>query len=243
VDQRTRLRSYVSGGHRQVAGWLAQRSAAMIAALAIHQHNRRLSGAVGEIGVHHGRLFILLALAAEPTEKLFAIDVFEQQELNKDQSGSGDRDIFYANLRNNGLVPEAMTIITASSLDVTGSQLKDQVGEVRMLSIDGGHTEECILNDLAIADDVLADHGIIIMDDVFNSTWPSVASGYARYLLASPQTVPFASAPNKVFACRPEYVESYRQFLRKTFAKIHDRTDAFFGFPMDCYGMWNRRAA
>jgi hypothetical protein len=233
----------VAGGHRQIDGWLDQRSAAMIAALAVHQQKRELHGAVGEIGVHHGRLFILLALAAAAEETMFAIDVFEQQELNADQSGLGNRDIFYRNLRKNGLDPDTMDIITASSLDVTGRQLRDRVGPVRMLSIDGGHTEECVINDLAIADEVLADHGIIIMDDVFNSTWPSVVSGYARYLLASPATIPFASAPNKVFACRAPFVETYQAMLRKAFPRIHDRSDTFFGFPMDCYGMWPVRRA
>ena len=110
------------------------------------------------------------------------------------------------------------------------------------MSIDGGHTEQCVINDLAIADAALADHGIIVVDDVFNSTWPAVVSGYARYLLDKPQMIPFASAPNKVFACRAPFVERYRAVLRKAYARIYDRSDAFFGFPVDGYGMWTQPA-
>ena len=234
------LRSYVAGGHTKVQGWLDRRSAAMIATLAVQQRRQGLQGAVGEIGVHHGKLFILLALAAAQEETCFAIDVFEQQQLNLDGSGFGNREIFYRNLRAHGLDPDDMEIMTASSLDVSGAQLKQRVGEIRLLSIDGGHTEECVINDLAIADAALAEHGIIIVDDVFNSTWPAVVSGYARYLLDKPRTIPFASAPNKVFACRAPYVERYRALLRKAYARIYDRSDVFFGFPMDGYGMWTQ---
>ena len=49
-----------------------------------------IAGHVAEIGVHHGRSFILLALLARAGEKAVAIDVFEQQELNVDRSGRGD---------------------------------------------------------------------------------------------------------------------------------------------------------
>jgi hypothetical protein len=232
------LPTYLSGAHRQVDGWLDQHSANMIAGLSLYQRRMGLEGAIGEIGVHHGRLFILLALSAAPEETAFALDVFEHQELNVDQSGSGNRDMFYSHLRRNGLRPEDLTIITASSLDVSGEQLRERVGAIRMMSIDGGHTEECVLNDLGMADEALADHGIIIMDDVFNSTWPSVVSAYARYLLGNPATIPFASSPNKVYACRPDYVERYRGFLRRAFGRLYDRSDHFFGFEMDGYGMW-----
>jgi hypothetical protein len=234
------IRSYVRGGHKQIQGWLDHRSAVMIAALGTAQHKLGLKGAVGEIGVHHGRLFILLALTAAEDEKIFALDLFENQSLNLDESGRGDRDILTANLRKNGLDPRRMDIITANSLDVSGEELLERVGPVRLLSIDGGHTEECVLNDLAIADRVLAPHGVIIMDDVFNSTWPAVVTGYAKYLLATPQTVPFASAPNKVFACRPELAGQYRSVFRNAFKRYYDRSDQFFGFDMDCYGMWAR---
>ncbi len=232
------LRRYVGGGQEAVEGWLDRRSARMIAGLALHQRERGLAGAVGEIGVHHGRLFILLALASGEGETCFALDVFERQDLNVDRSGRGNREIFSTNLRRHGLDPATIEIITASSLDVSGQALRKRVGPIRLMSIDGGHTEECVLNDLAIADITLADHGVVIMDDVFNSTWPAVVSGYARYLLDDPATIPFASAPNKVFACRAPFVDRYRAFFRSRFPRLYDRSDRFFGFEMDGYGMW-----
>jgi len=242
LDRLETLRRYVDGGHDAVEGWLKPRSAAMIAALSMLQRRRGLRGAVGEIGVHHGKLFILLALSADGGETAFAIDIFEQQELNLGESGRGDREAFYRNLRAHGIDPDSLHIVTASSLDVSGAELRKAIGPARLLSIDGGHTEECIRNDLAIADALLADHGVVILDDVFNATWPSVVTGYARYLMAqSPATVPFATSPNKVYACRAPFVERYRGFFRRGFPKLFDRSDRFFDFDVDCYGVWAKQ--
>jgi len=53
-----------------------------------------IRGSLGEIGVHHGLLFIVLALSSGPDEQLFAVDVFGRQDLNIDKSGKGSRTWF-----------------------------------------------------------------------------------------------------------------------------------------------------
>ena len=88
-----RLSSYLKSGE-EVHGWLNQYSAAFIADLSMLQAASGITGAVGEIGVHMGRLFILLKLTAMPTERSFAIDVFGDQHKNEDHSGLGDREHF-----------------------------------------------------------------------------------------------------------------------------------------------------
>ena len=53
-----------------------------------------IEGAIGEIGVHHGKFFVGLAHLAMNHEKLWACDVFEDQALNMGGSGFGDRACF-----------------------------------------------------------------------------------------------------------------------------------------------------
>ncbi|MFO0864728.1 MAG: class I SAM-dependent methyltransferase [Gemmataceae bacterium] len=235
------LAAYLGGGHRKVEGWLDEHSARMIAGLSLFQQHQRLSGSVGEIGVHHGRLFIILGLTRDAHEQLFAIDVFEKQELNLDRSGNGSRAHFLENLRGHGVSPESVTMLTGDSREIQGNHLRSQVGPVRLMSIDGGHTEECVRHDLQLAEEVIADHGVLILDDVFNSTWPAVVTAYARHLAEQPRTVPFATSPNKVYACRPAFVAIYQTFLRQAFGRIFDRSDRFFDFGIDGYGMWPKR--
>ena len=89
VRQR-QLQRYLSDGLGQVEGWLDPRSAKVIAALGEYQTAQGIRGAVGEIGVHHGKLLVLLDLIKAKGEISFAVDLFDDQQLNVDQSGLGD---------------------------------------------------------------------------------------------------------------------------------------------------------
>ena len=55
----------------------------LICRLGEAQREMGLAGHIAEIGVHHGRSFILLALLARASEKAVAIDVFEQQKSER----------------------------------------------------------------------------------------------------------------------------------------------------------------
>lgn len=53
------------------------------------QHHLGLFGAVGEVGVHHGKFFMPIAGYALRSEPAVAMDLFEDQSANFDQSGEG----------------------------------------------------------------------------------------------------------------------------------------------------------
>lgn len=89
-------------GLRSVRGWLNPYNAEFIVARSNIQRRAGFVRSVGEIGVHHGKLFILLLLTAAENERALAIDVFENQHLNTDRSGAGDRDAFLSNVRRVG---------------------------------------------------------------------------------------------------------------------------------------------
>jgi len=62
-------------------------------------HARRgVVGALVEVGVYHGKSFVPLALLRRPGELCLAIDCFERQEHNRDESGEGDRAAFEKNV-------------------------------------------------------------------------------------------------------------------------------------------------
>lgn len=216
---------YISRQMRGVEGWLHPLTAQVIAALGEHQTVIGVSGAVGEIGVHHGKLWLVLDHVATPNEARFAIDVFESQEINADSFGLGDLKIFQENRKRFGRT-EPVEIITSSSLDVTPDDLLARVGPVRLFSVDGGHTAECTLNDLRLADSVLCDNGIVALDDVFNEHWPGVMTGFAQYMLGSGRLVPICITPGKVILARSG---SFGDFIAKNFMAEIFKTHDFFG--------------
>jgi Methyltransferase domain len=220
----------------QVHGWLEAFSAEAIRFLAELQNDRGIEGAVGEIGVHHGKLFLILYLSLHRGQRALALDVFGLQQLNVDSSGHGDKDRFLRNVTDHAGSAAHIVLIEDSSLSVTSARLLEACGRFRMLSIDGGHTEECTINDLRLAEEVLAPEGLAILDDVFNEHWPDVGTGLARHLLSGRHhLVPFLITPNKVFLCREEWADEYRKALREGCPSNLYKTAKMFGAVVDIY--------
>jgi hypothetical protein len=89
-----------------------------------------------------------------------------------------------------------------------------------LFSVDGGHTYECALSDLQLADAVLAERGVVILDDFFNELWPEVAMGAMAFLRSSGARLqPFAISPGKVYFCRPGQQAFFHEILGKQFSR------------------------
>ena len=232
------LDRYIRSGHKQVHGWLEPFSARYIGELARLQRESGISGASTEIGVHHGRLFILLHLAGSRHKDL-AIDVFDDQHLNVDRSGHGDRSRFIDNVIRWGGNPAAIDILQKSSLSVSEDEILARVGRTVLFSIDGGHTEECAFHDLKLADAVLHPQGVVILDDFFNESWPEVCVGAMKYFgNLSTRLRPFALTAGKMYLCTDENNAFYRNHMRIRFSRReYDKEANMFGSPVQLMGM------
>ncbi len=233
------LAAYLSRGITRVDGWFTPLDAQMVAALALGQIASGVTGAVGEIGVHHGRMFLLMALTLAPGERAFAIDLFADQDNNIDRSGHGDEAIFRANLARHAIAPDRVAIFARSSLEITWPEVAAVVGpRTRLFSVDGGHTAEIVANDMAIAANSLAEGGIIVADDYFNRDFPGVSEGISRFLIAHRgEIVPFALGDGRLFLCHPDWAARYRDILAQSpAARLFHRVAAMFGGEVAIHG-------
>jgi hypothetical protein len=196
-----RLREYAFGGVESVSGWLGLDAVSLIVALAIWQEHNGIRGDVAEIGVHHGKLFCLLKNCCRSDELAYAVDVFEDQHLNVDRSGKGDRAIFDAHVAahtdgNNVIVHQGDSLALSD---------RDFRGGVRLFSIDGSHTAGHTESDLRTAARCLAPGGVIILDDFYNAGWPGVQEGFHRFMAGmSSRFAVFAYNGTKALICRTE---------------------------------------
>ena len=239
------LQDYLERGIGSVEGWLWPTTASMIAELLVRQVSATVRGDVCEIGVHHGRLFLILANAVVAGERAVAVDVFDAQDKNLDASGAGDRNILEQHIA--VYAPGARCeIIQESSLDL------EQAGfcssRFRFMSIDGGHTATVVVNDLRLAERTLLPTGIVALDDVLNHAWPGVVTGLSRYLIEGGTLVPFAIIPNKLLLAA-DHAAAMRGkgFLRRHFPLAFSKADVeFLGGIVDCYvdhPYYNREAS
>lgn len=204
-------------GHRFVSGWLEPGVLTILRVLDSAQRSKNISGAVAEIGVHHGKLFVGLSLLQRNDEYSVAIDLFGDQVLNIDGSGKGDLAAFQNNVRRWA----SLERVVIHQGDSTGLQV-DRLSklartDIRFFSVDGGHTDSVVLSDMKLAEATASSGGIVIADDVFNQYWPGVVTGTLRYLNEGGALVPFAIGFNKVFFSFPKYAGYYGSVLREHF--------------------------
>lgn len=230
------LSLYLEDGIDQVDGWLNRMSAIVIAHLSASQVRSQLRGDVCEIGVHHGKLFLVLANTTADDEVAHAVDVFGDQHKNLDHSGLGDRGVFEQNVKK--YAPYAnVNIIQESSLDLDGTGFMDR--RFRMVSIDGGHTAQITLNDLQVIERCLIPGGIVIIDDVLNPHWLGVVTGVSDYFRLGGKLVPFAGSSNKIYLTTDSAsADAYRENLAKAFPLANERKSGieFFTGSIDYYG-------
>ena len=194
------------GATRDVEGWFFPIDAYLFAILDEIQKEEGIAGDLFEIGVHHGKTAIFLARMASGGEHVGVCDVFEQQELNRDRSGEGNREIFQRHLRAHASL-DLVRVFAKLSADLTTS---DTTTRCRFFHIDGGHRPEDVMGDLHTALRALLPEGVVAVDDVFNPSWPGVSEGFYRFL-GSGAFVPIAIGGNKVLLTRPDAAPRYER--------------------------------
>lgn len=201
--------------------------------LSAEQREANVRGGVAEIGVHHGRLFILLYLLGTTDEPALAIDLFSHQELNGDHSGAGDLNRFKKNLARHAGT-HRLVIYEGDSVKLDHQQFIEKGrGRLRMISIDGGHSPEITAHDLSISEGALANGGVIILDDCFNESWPGVVDGVTRFFSSPRSIVPFGIGAGKTFFCHQAFAPRYATALRAIDPKAVTRE--FLGSRVTCF--------
>lgn len=197
------LDRYVADGSQTVEGWVEPDIWSLVATLHVLQTELKVAGPALEIGVHHGKFLLGLEQLIDQGEKVIGIDIFGNQHLNVDASGSGDRAAFDANVAKFAAHPGRVLAWSADSLALDAGEVLHAASDhrFRLISIDGGHTPEHTLSDLGLAEQVLAPGGLVFLDDYYNADWPGVHEGFIRYLWTAPRLVPLASYANKMILC------------------------------------------
>ncbi len=214
----------------EVHGWVGDRIPHILKFVRELHTADNVTGDILEIGVHHGKLFFLLAAASRDDEHCVAVDLFEDQQKNLDHSGKGSLSIFSQHLEK--LFPEyasRVTAISADSMSLTPVTAREKLGVtgVRLMSVDGGHTIAHVVNDMHIAQELLVPGGVVLLDDFMGVHWPTVTEGFYRYMqVANRRLAPFLIFQNKLFLTtfseQPATLTKLRSYLDRTLpTEIH----------------------
>jgi hypothetical protein len=220
------LSRYVQYQRNEVEGWLSRIDAEIILAVQHAQNESNLIGSAVEIGLHHGKSFIALCMGLRDGEVAYGIDLFENQDLNLDHSGRGNALLLEKNLLRFGISRDRIFLDARASEQVTPTDILSTAGPARIFSIDGGHWQDVVINDLRLAESVMADCGVIALDDFHRSEWPEVSAGYFSWRQdRNRDIVPFAIGFNKLYLCLRDKGPFYQaallssEFLQKFLVK------------------------
>lgn len=234
---------YVRYGHYKVEGWLTDGCTSIITKIAQAQKLFDIKGHVCEIGVYQGKLFILLYLLTRHNENAVAIDIFEKSDLNIDLK-TLNIDVNSVKLEQNTLIKNVeafaknthkLRVIAENSTKISSDDIKNSVGgEVRLFSVDGGHSAFVTRNDLKIACKSICEGGVILLDDYFNPFWPGVSEGTNQFFFYDNEfgIVPFAIGGNKVFLTNSSYANKYIEYLWEW---MDCKQDELFGHRVICF--------
>jgi hypothetical protein len=195
---------------RDIGGWLSPSAASLLGLLDEIQQIHGVQGDMFEIGVHHGRSAVLFCAFARDDEAVGACDLFGDQHQNLSASGSGDREIFEANVKRIRPGFDRLRVFAMRSSDLS----KSDIGAPhRLFHIDGGHLHEEALNDLRLAAEVLHPGGAIVLDDPFRPEWPGVTEAILQFLSEDQDFVPLVLGFNKLVLVRREARAAYDAVL------------------------------
>jgi hypothetical protein len=208
-----------------------------LSSLEVLQQRAGIRGDVCEIGVHHGKSYLSMAIGLPAGESGVAIDVFGDQDANLDNSGKGDQEAFEGHLTRLG-IRAATEVIAASSLVLEERGFLAKGRRFRLFSVDGGHTADVARNDLELAERTIVDDGIVVLDDVLNRHWLGVISGLFDYWNKGGTLVPAFLIPDRLVLARSEeQADRYRALMDEHFAKTREKAGVPIGPGLvDVYG-------
>jgi hypothetical protein len=205
------LRKYLNHKIDNISGWLDPIDAEIIAALSTFQQDRNINGDMLEIGVHHGRLFFVLALSMNGSERALAVDLFEDDPNNSKKHRGRDL-AFFKHVKALD-ISERVSSIKANTLKLSKDDIASNIKKARIISVDAGHLHDEVLNDLYLAKSALADNGVIVADDYFNYNWPGVTTAVNHFIENNPEFEPFLITNGKLYICRYPDVQTYKDFV------------------------------
>ena len=213
---------YIAEGYDTVRGMSSRFAATICGHIIRRQSELGITGHIAEIGTFEGRFFIAMALGLAPGEHALGIDTFNWPN-------QGLLDLFHSHCARHGLARERYTAIKANVRDLTAGDIQTTLGgPIRFWHLDGDHSREQLLADLALAESTLHSQGIICLDDMLHPGYPLLVVAVHEWLEQHPDWRVLCVidredivAAAKFLLCHKDVVPLFEQDLMDTFKAQH----------------------
>lgn len=213
--------------HDAMVGSFSPRAASVWDALLQRQSDAGLRGNTMEIGVRQGKSAGLLLMHTEAESEIcLLVDETEQRE-------SLDRAL---ELLDCPPGPHLECLGLSADALATTDVVKDGALSFRWIHLSGDHSGTDVCRSLDLADQLLAERGVVCLDGFFSSRYPQITETVFKYLATYPHRFAmFLVGFNKGFLARPMRVHEYLEFSVHEMGPILEAS----GFPASiCKTTW-----
>lgn len=178
------------------------------------------------------------------------IDLFADQAFNLDQAGIGQLDVFQANIAAHAPDPKAFDIVSGDSTKFHNEHLFSEFiakyQAFKIFSVDGCHTAQHTMAEFDFGARILANGGLLVIDDYGNPGWAGVVDGTSRYFAGrnirlAPLFVGFNKLVCTTISHQPLYFEAVTEWTKTSSATTrYDwiKTLNLFGYPIHHFGLF-----
>lgn len=186
-----------------IEGMLSPFSMAAMDSLLAFQADHHIRGDMVELGVFHGKSAAILAHRLAQNESLHLYDIanyFNRNALSK--------------------IGANLSFHIGSTLDLRTSHFRDRKRAIRFCHIDASHMFEPTLHEMALADYMLAEDGILCLDDYTNLNYSQILAATFKYLFTrSTDLTMFMVTDEKAYLCRRKMFPKYAGFVLDSMIK------------------------
>ncbi len=187
-----------------LAGWFYPQSAAIWDILLGYQEANQIIGNLLEIGVFQGKSAAMAALHSHGDETCVFVDPMPLEAVRQ-------------HLEQIAPNAKCQYIQEMSQYLPRHSFVREAARDFRWIHIDGEHSAQAVYNDLAIAEVLLSDRGIVVIDDFFSACYPQITQATFRFLEANPgRLMLMLCGYNKGYLCRPRAAREYLVFMKSS---------------------------
>ncbi|MFN4142964.1 class I SAM-dependent methyltransferase [Aestuariivirga sp.] len=160
---------------RPVEGWFTDEAAAIWDCLLTYQRSAGVSGNLLEIGVWKGKSALLSVIHAQPNDIQLLVDPLDLKEA-------------LSHIRRTRPNAKVDVFRGISRHLRKHSEYRNMLSSFRWIHIDGRHSAQDVDVDLRLADDLLSDDGIVVLDDFFTPNYPQVTQAVFHYMFLNPSS-------------------------------------------------------
>ena len=187
---------------RSVEGWFIDAAAATWDCLLDFQQTSKIAGNLLEIGVWNGKSALMSVLHAGAGEIQLLVDPRDMQQA-------------LANIQQLRAEATIDAFHRPSRALFKHPEYRNMLSSFRWIHIDGKHTAQDVSVDLRLADELLNDMGMVVLDDFFHEGYPQVTQAVYQYLFTHPHSFSLLLCGHcKGYLCRPLALAKYAEYVR-----------------------------